>query len=46
MFLCVLRTECCSDEEIKNDEVGGRCIRGFVGKPEGNHWEDLGVGGQ
>ena len=46
MFRFVMRTKCCSDEEIKKDEMGGRCIRGFVGKPEGNHWEDLGVGGE
>jgi hypothetical protein len=46
MFRSVMRTKCCSDEEIKKDEVGGRCIRGFVEMPEGNHWEDLGVGGR
>jgi len=45
MFRFVIRTECCSIEEIK-DEVGGRFIRGFMGKPEGNHWEDLDVGGE
>jgi hypothetical protein len=46
MVRFVMRIACCSDEEIKKDEVGGRCIGGFVGKLQGNHWEDLDVGGE
>jgi hypothetical protein len=42
------------DDQIKEDEMGGacsahgheKCVQNFVGKPEGNTLEDIGVDGR